>query len=210
MKYQRPLIILTSLFSISFRANSQQLPGLPQMPSTKQAVSHPQPNENKNQFSSFNENSKSPHKNSIKKSNSDSPTKETPSDNVPHGLELVSIDFPNGVNLSDIIRTIGMWSGKNFVLGQGVSGSSKISIISQDLVTKEEAYQAFLSALNISGFTTVETGKIVKILPISNARSSNIKTYYGENWAPATDEIINQVVPLQYIDVKVVVEQLRP
>ncbi|MES2614855.1 MAG: type II secretion system secretin GspD, partial [Bdellovibrionota bacterium] len=133
-----------------------------------------------------------------------------PADKIPHGKELVSIDFPNGVNLSDIIKTVSMWTGKNFVLGQGVSGGAKISIISQEPITKEEAYQAFLSALNISGFTTVETGKIVKILPISNAKSSNIKTYYGSNWAPATDEIINQVIPLNYIDVNTVVNQLRP
>lgn len=135
---------------------------------------------------------------------------EPPAASISHGKELVSIDFPNGVSLSDIIKTVGVWTGKNFVLGQGVSGGAKISIISQEPVTKEEAYQAFLSALNISGFTTVETGKIVKILPISNAKSANIKTYYGENWAPATDEIINHVVPLHYIDVTSVVNQLRP
>ncbi len=140
----------------------------------------------------------------------DNKSNKTPAENIQQGKELVSIDFPNGVNLSDIIKTVGVWTGKNFVLGQGVSGGVKISIISQEPVTKEEAYQAFLSALNISGYTTVETGKIVKILAISNAKSSNIKTYYGENWAPATDEIINHVIPLHYIDVNSVVNQLRP
>ncbi len=136
--------------------------------------------------------------------------KINPADEIPHGKELVSIDFPNGANLSDIIKTIGLWTGKNFVLAQGVAGSSRISIISPEPVTKEEAYQAFLSALNISGFTTVETGSVVKILPIANAKSSNIKTYYGENWSPSTDEIINQVIPLKYIDANSVINQLRP
>ncbi|RDB35687.1 MAG: type II secretion system protein GspD [Spirobacillus cienkowskii] len=129
---------------------------------------------------------------------------------IPHGKELVSIDFPNGASLSDIIKTIGLWTGKNFVLAQGVAGSSRISIISPEPVTKEEAYQAFLSALNIAGFTTVDTGSVVKILPIANAKSSNIKTYYGENWSPSTDEIINQVIPLRYIDANSVINQLRP
>lgn len=137
-------------------------------------------------------------------------TKKAPADAIPHGQELVSIDFPNGANLSDIIKTIGMWTNKNFVLAQGVAGSSRISIISPEKVTKEEAYQAFLSALNISGFTTVDTGSVVKILPIANAKSSNIKTYYGENWSPSTDEIINQVIPLRYIDANTVINQLRP
>lgn len=133
-----------------------------------------------------------------------------PAEAIPHGKDLVSIDFPNGVSLNDVIKTVGIWSGKNFILGQGVSGNTKISIISSERVTKEEAYQAFLSALNVAGFTTVETGKIVKVLPVANARSSNIKTYYGESWAPATDEIINQVVPLHYVDATSIINQLRP
>lgn len=135
---------------------------------------------------------------------------KTMEDQIPHGQELVSIDFPNGVNLTDIIKTIGVWAGKNFVLGQGVAGNSKISIMAPEPMTKEEAYQTFLSALNISGFTTVETGKIVKILPIPTAKSTNIKTYYGANWAPETDEIINQVIPLKFIDARSLLDQLRP
>jgi len=135
---------------------------------------------------------------------------KTLEDEIPHGQNLVSIDFPNGVNLTDIIKTIGVWAGKNFVLGQGIAGNSKISIMAPEPMTKEEAYQTFLSALNISGFTTVETGKIVKILPIPTAKSTNIKTYYGANWAPETDEIINQVIPLKFIDARSLLDQLRP
>jgi len=137
-------------------------------------------------------------------------SEQTPEDNIPHGENLVSIDFPNGVLLSDIIKTVGVWSGKNFVLTQGIASNAKISIIAPQAMTKEEAYQAFLSALNISGFTTVETGKVIKILPIPTAKSTNLKTYYGANWAPETDEIINQVIPLRFIDANVVMNQLRP
>jgi general secretion pathway protein D len=165
----------------------------PQKPSSSSGIGKSSPSKSKN--------APAPQTSAPKKSQSDS---------IPHGQDLVSIDFPNGANLSDIIKTIGMWTGKNFVLAQGVAGSSRISIISPEPVTKEEAYQAFLSALNISGFTTVDTGSVVKILPIANAKSSNIKTYYGENWSPSTDEIINQVVPLRYIDANSVINQLRP
>ncbi len=137
-------------------------------------------------------------------------SKSPPFKEVPHGENLVSIDFPNGIEINDIIKTISAWTGKNFLLGQGVAGNTRISIVSSEPVTKEEAYQAFLSALNISGFTTVEAGRITKILPVVNARNSEIKTYYGESWAPSTDEIINQVVPLKFIDVNTLVGQIRP
>ncbi|TWW08165.1 hypothetical protein E3A20_27060, partial [Planctomyces bekefii] len=78
----------------------------------------------------------------------------------------------------------------------------KVQIISPRKVTKEEAYQAFLSALNILSLTTVETGKVIKIMPVRTAVKGNLKTFLGSSWTPMTDEIITQIVPLKYIDAK--------
>ena len=204
-----PIALITAFLGTTFNNTSviAQTPPIPKPQSLPPPASDPAPNPSKNNNNNQN-NSKN--KNVSNSAAPSSPTKKSQSDAVPHGQDLVSIDFPNGANLSDIIKTVGMWTGKNFVLAQGVAGSSRISIISPEQVTKEEAYQAFLSALNISGFTTVDTGSVVKILPIANAKSSNIKTYYGENWSPSTDEIINQVIPLRYIDANTVINQLRP
>jgi general secretion pathway protein D len=120
-----------------------------------------------------------------------------PGKKVAPGKELVSIDFPEPTELKDIIKAVGSWTGRNFILNKSIS--AKVQIISPQLVTKEEAYQAFLSALNVAGFTTVETGKFVKIVPTSVAPGANIKTFYGGSWAPATDETITQIIPLTYI-----------
>lgn len=132
-----------------------------------------------------------------------------PGKRVPPGQELVSIDFPEPTPIKDIIKAVSQWTGKNFILGQGVSSTAKVSIISPQQVTREEAYQAFLSALNVSGYTTVDTGKAVKIVNTRQATSSNIKTFYGASWAPMTDEIITQIIPLTYIDAQTVSNQLR-
>lgn len=86
------------------------------------------------------------------------------------------------------------------ILGKGVSG--KVQMISPRKVTKEEAYQMFLSALNVLGLTTVETGKVIKILPVRNAVQGNLQIYQGSSWAPRTDNMITQIVPLKYIDAK--------
>jgi general secretion pathway protein D len=134
---------------------------------------------------------------------------KAPSKKIPPGQEMVSIDFPDATSLKDIIKAVSSWTGKNFILGQGVSSSAKVSIISPQQVTKEEAYQAFLSALNVAGYTTVDTGKAVKIVSVRQATSSNIKTFYGSGWTPMTDEIITQIIPLQFIDAQTVANQLR-
>lgn len=134
---------------------------------------------------------------------------EVPAKKIPPGEELVTIDFPEPVPIKDIIKAVAAWTGKNFILGQGVASSARVSIISPQQVTKEEAYQAFLSALNVAGFTTVDTGRMVKIIPTRSATSSNIKTFYGASWAPMTDEIITQIIPLTYIDAQTVATQLK-
>ena len=121
-------------------------------------------------------------------------------DDLPQGEELVNIDFPEPTEIKDIIKAVALWTGKNVILDRQVSG--KVQIISPRKVTKEEAYQAFLSALNILGHTTVETGKVIKIMPIRTAVKGNLKTFMGAKWTPRTDEIITQIVPLKYINAK--------
>ena len=119
-------------------------------------------------------------------------------DAIPPGQELVNMDFPEKTEIRDIVRAVALWTGKNVILDNNVSG--KIQIISPKRVTKEEAYQAFLSALNVLRLTTVETGKILKIVPISTAVKGNLRTFMGSKWTPLTDEIITQIIPLKYVD----------
>jgi len=121
---------------------------------------------------------------------------------VPPGQELVNIDFPEPTEIKDIIKAVALWTGKNVILDRNVNG--KVQIISPKKVTKEEAYQAFLSALNLLTLTTVETGKVIKIMPIRTAVKGNLKTFQGSSWTPLTDQIITQIVPLKYVDAKAI------
>ena len=43
---------------------------------------------------------------------------------------------------------------------------------------------------------------MIKILKHRTAVKGNLKTYQGNTWAPRTDEIITQIIPLKYIDAK--------
>ena len=121
-------------------------------------------------------------------------------DAIEDGRELVNMDFPELTDIRDIIKAVSLWTGKNVILDRQVHG--KVQIISPKQVTKEEAYQAFLSALNVLQLTPVVTGKVIKILPIRAALKDNLKTYMGSQFTPRTDEVITQIVPLKYIDAK--------
>ena len=134
-------------------------------------------------------------------------SKKTKYETVPDGEKLVTMNFPSPTDIRDVIATVALWTGKNVILGSGVP-NKKIQILSHGEVTKEEAYQAFLSALHVLDLTTVETGSVIKIMPIRNALKMNLQIYQGE-WAPRTDQVITQIVPLKYIDAKKVQTTLR-
>ena len=109
---------------------------------------------------------------------------------------MVSLDFSN-TEINEIIKTMSEMTGRNFMVDKSVAG--QVTIISPTKVKPQEAYDIFLSVLAVNGYTTVEVGKITKIIPRKDAKQSPIPTRSGGLPRP-TDEIITQLIPLENID----------
>src|SRR4029453_4742997 len=71
-------------------------------------------------------------------------------------------------DLLQIISLMSELTGKNFLIAEKVKG--KVTIVAPKPVTLEEAYQVFLSILEIQGFSVVEQGPVIKILPTQEVR----------------------------------------
>jgi general secretion pathway protein D len=104
---------------------------------------------------------------------------------------------------ADIVQVINLISeltGKSFLVDDKVRG--KVTIIAPTEVTLEEAYQIFLSVLEIQGFTIVPQGPIIKIIPSRDVKDNPIPTATNTQHAfsPATESFVTQLVPLQYAD----------
>lgn len=110
---------------------------------------------------------------------------------------FVSIDF-NNVDISVFIKFISELTNKNFVIDQRVRG--KVTIISPSKISVDEAYQVFESVLEVNGFATVETGKLIKIIPAPEARTKNIETRTQTKADTQTDQMVTQLIPLRYAD----------
>ena len=110
-----------------------------------------------------------------------------------------SIDFPNA-ELKDIIKAIAKLSGKNFILDRKIE-NRKITIVSPNPVTKQEAYNAFLSALYMNDLTIVSMGKFLKVIEVKSAIQSNIRVFSGEN-IPASEEVVTVLYKLKYLNVE--------
>ena len=74
----------------------------------------------------------------------------------------------------------------------------KATIISPSKISVAEAYKVFESVLEVHGFTTIQAGKIIKIVPSPDARSKNIETRLREESGAAADKVVTQLIPLKY------------
>jgi general secretion pathway protein D len=110
--------------------------------------------------------------------------------------KMVSLDFKS-VDIHVFIKFISDLTQKNFIVGDNVKG--KITVISPQKVTVEEAYKVFESVLEVQGFTTVPSQGGTKIVRAVKARKKNLGIRRGKNATQAIqDRMITQIIPLEH------------
>jgi general secretion pathway protein D len=87
--------------------------------------------------------------------------------------ETIHLNFRH-VDILQMITLMSELTGRNFLLDDKVRG--RMTLIAPQPVTHAEAYQIFLSALAMQGFTVVSQGPISKILPLRDAKTTPIPT----------------------------------
>jgi general secretion pathway protein D len=118
---------------------------------------------------------------------------------------LITLDFQN-VELVDMINTISELTGKNFLFDETVRG--KVSILSPEPVSLDEAYRLFLTVLRVRGFTVVPAGQVNKIVTLATAKE---ETLPFTDQRGLGDQHVTRILTLQHLDATVAVETiLRP
>lgn len=122
---------------------------------------------------------------------------KTEQPNRPSRSDRITINFDNA-DLRTVIKFISELTGKNFVVDDKVKGT--VTIISPTDITVDEAYHVFLSVLEMKGFTVVEAGKVLKVVPSAEARYRDIETLKAEDSIRVgrEDRMITQLIPLQH------------
>ena len=109
-------------------------------------------------------------------------------------------------DLIELIKIIGNITGRAFILG-GKVPHLKATIYAPTKITAAEAYQAFLSVLQVNGLTVVPAGKYLKIVSIGGPTSQNMRIV-GQGNAPQGDEIVTRLHPLEHVSADELVDVL--
>ncbi len=123
------------------------------------------------------------------------------------GPEVVtSFDFPN-TSLIDLTKFMQKLTGINLILDKELKG--KITILAPTAITVGDAWKAYLTALNLNGYTLVKSGSFYKIVNARDIRYTPTKIYTG-NYTPDTENYVMRILPLKNIDSTEVTRSFRP
>lgn len=121
--------------------------------------------------------------------------------------EDIAFNF-NNADIRSVIKSVARITGKNFIIDPRVTG--EVTIVSSQTMAAADLYSVFLSVLQVHGYTAIETGNIVKILPDALARQELSASPVDQLGASPGDQAITKIYKLRYVPADQIVGILRP
>ena len=101
--------------------------------------------------------------------------------------------------LDVVVKLIACLTQKNVIITKGLK-SAKLTIFSPKLVTSQEAYRAFLTALEANGLTLSRQGNFLRVVD-SNKFMKAPDPFLRESATPPNqDQMVTQIVTLKHVD----------
>ncbi len=122
----------------------------------------------------------------------------------------VTLNFANA-EIEAVARTIATLTNRNVVVDPRVKGTMNLS--TEKPVSSGEAFNQFLSALRLQGFTVVESGGLYKVVPEADAKlqgGASTVVAPGETAKVAGNQIVTQIFKLNFESANNLVAVLRP
>ncbi len=124
---------------------------------------------------------------------------------IKSGEDFVTLNFTS-IDITALVKVMSELMRKNFMLDDRVTG--KVTLMTPKRISPDEAYQVFLSALEIKGFTAVEDGKITRIIPAASARQSGLKVFKDDDYSG--EGFVTKLFRLSFVAPQEIVRTLTP
>ncbi len=108
--------------------------------------------------------------------------------------------------IRSLIGTVSEITGKNFIIDPQVQG--RVTVVSSEPLEADEVYPVFLSILRVHGYSAVEDGKVVRIVPDSSARQDG--SVPVDAMRATGDEPVTRILNLEHVSASEVSQLLRP
>ncbi|WP_237064919.1 type II secretion system secretin GspD [Microbulbifer guangxiensis] len=120
--------------------------------------------------------------------------------------ERVTLSLDNA-DIRDLINWAADFTGKNIIVHPNVKG--KVTVVAGDPMTHDEAFEVFMSVLDVNGFTLVEQGGAWKVVPDSQAKAQAIPVVEGSVRVPGETMLV-RTIRVENISATQLIAMLRP
>lgn len=120
--------------------------------------------------------------------------------------QQITLNFKD-MDIGALIRAVAEVTGKNFIVDPRVK--ARVTVISQKPLPADELYKVFLSVLQVHGFSAVESGDVIKIVPEITAKQMAVPTIAQDAAGPG-DEMVTSVIAVRNVSAAQLVPILRP
>ncbi len=124
--------------------------------------------------------------------------------------EPVTLNFANA-DIEAVARTMATITGRNVVVDPRVKG--QLTLVTEKAVSPAAAFDQFLAALRLQGFTVVEAAGLYKVVPEADAKlqAGTVSVTQGSSGrAPSGGQIVTQIFKLNFENAANLVPVLRP
>ncbi len=115
----------------------------------------------------------------------------------------------NDVEVISFIKIIGKETGRTFVFSSKDLKNKRITLISEQTFSSDEAFRIFESVLNINHLSTLEEGKVTRIISSKEAKNATTPIFKDDN-ALHAGAFVTRVIPVKHLDVRTVRSNLAP
>jgi general secretion pathway protein D len=125
------------------------------------------------------------------------------------GSEGMLLNF-RGAPLDLVLEKLSEAAGFIIVLEAKPRGT--VDVISNQPVSKDEAFNLLNSVLRKNGYTAIRNGRTLTIVNRDEAKTKDIPVNLGSDPAriPRTDELVTQIIPIQFVEATQLIKDLQP
>jgi general secretion pathway protein D len=128
---------------------------------------------------------------------------------LPAGKRIVKFNFKPDSEIADLVGWISSISCTQFLIAGPTLQGKKVTVLSPQLITPEEAYRLFLGALESVGLTVEPMGKFLRIVETGRARFTNLPFYKdGEEPAGGDKRYVTRLFRFDNLDANDVLTNL--
>lgn len=121
------------------------------------------------------------------------------------GEDFITLNFSN-IDIAALVKVMSEYTRRNFILDEKVTG--KVTLMTPTKISSDEAYQVFLSALELKGFTAVEDGRIIRIIPTTSVKQSATKVL--QDGSMSGEGYVTKLIRVTYVNPNDLVRTLAP